>query len=362
MKNKILLGVFVVLLVGVAIIQTPGAALTEPEDVSILVLLGYGFGWSYFEFLEVVQPWGCDVTVTGNTSHIQSCLNRVDVSVDADILISEIDREDLSQFDVLFVPSGGHWQDLINTESALNLIQMAYEEGLIISGICIGVLPVAASNITEGKFVTGHNYCYPYVRDSGGAMLPFMRVVSDGQIITGDNGAGPPSGFEGAPHYDLCVAIMKDLFGYSYFESISIHSVLEEGDTVYYFNVTTSGSIHLFDDVSTADIAEVTALLHTADNDTVIAEVNLSDPESDSIFTGNVTGLQEDDYVVDLQIQDANISVEVVRDALSFTAENLTNTQTPGDWILSMETIAIVGAGALALVMIVVFWRSKSRP
>jgi len=358
MKNKVLLGVFIVLLIGAVIIQTPEAVLTEPEDVSILVLLGYGFGWSYFEFLEVVQEWGCDVTITGNTSHIQSCLNRVDVSVDADIL----NREDLSQFDVLFVPSGGHWQDLIDTESALNLIQMAYEEGLIVSGICIGVTPVAASNITEGKFVTGHNYCYPYVSDSGGMMLPFMRVVSDGHLITGDNGGGPPTGFETAPHYDLCVAIMKELFGYSYFESISIRSVLENDDTVYYFNVTTSGSIHLFDDVTTADIAEVTALLHTADNDTVIAEVNLSDPESDSIFTGNVTGLQEDDYIVDLQIQDANISVEVVRDALSFTAENLTNTQTSGDWILTIETITIAGVGVLALVVIVVFWRSKSRP
>lgn len=361
MKNKVLLGLLVVLLVSVVIIQTPDAALTEPQDVSILVLLGYGFGWSYFEFLEVVQEWGCNVTVIGNTSHIQSCLNRVDVSIDADILISEIDREDLSQFDVLFVPSGGHWQDLINSEPALNLIQMAYEEGLIISGICIGVTPVAASNVTEGKFVTGHNYCYPYVRDSGGTMLPFMRVVSDGHIITGDNGGGPPTGFEGAPHYDLCVAIMKELFGYSYFEGISIRSVLEEDDTVYYFNVTTSGSIHLFDDVATAEIAEVTAFLHTSDNDTVIAEVNLSDPEHDSIFIGNITGLQEYDYIVDLQIQDANISVEVVRDALSFTAQNLTNTQTTTGEILTIEAITIGGLGALAVVVLVVIWRSKHR-
>jgi len=362
MKNKMLLGVVVVLLISVMMVQTPEAVLTEPDDISILVLLGYSFGWSYFEFLEVVEEWGCSVTVTGNTSYLQSCINHEDMSIEADILIDDIDQEFLSQYDVLFVPSGGHWQNLINTESALNLIQMAYEEGLIISGICVGVAPIAAANVTEGKYLTGHNFCYPYIRDSGATQLPFMRVVSDGQFITGDNGEGVSNGFESAPHYDLCVAMMKTLFGYTYFEDISVQSVFEGNHTVYYFNVTTSGPIHLFDDVTTAEIAEVTALLHTSDNETVIAEVELSDPENDSIFIGSVTGLLEEDYIVDLQIQDANISMEVVRDALSFTAQNLTNTQTAsGVGILSIETIAIAGLGAVAIVVLVVVWRNKSR-
>ena len=193
MRNKVLLGIFVALLVSSMLVQTPQAVLTEPDDVSFLILLGYAFGWSYFEFLEIVEGWGCDVTVTGNTSHLQSCLNREDRSIEADILISDIEREDLSQYDVLFVPSGGQWHDLIATESALNLIKMAYEEGLVVAGLCIGVTPVAASNITEGKMVTGHNFCYPYVSASGGTLFPFMRVVSDGRLITGDNGDGPVS-------------------------------------------------------------------------------------------------------------------------------------------------------------------------
>lgn len=363
MKNKMLLGLLVVLLVSVVIIQTPDAVLTEPQDVSILVLLGYGFGWSYFEFLEVVQDWGCDVTVTGNTSHLQSCLNRADRSVEADILISDIGREDLSQYDVLFVPSGGHWQDLIHIESALNLIQMAYEEGLIISGICVGVTPVAASNVTEGKMVAGHNFCYPYIRNSGGTMLPFMRVVSDGQLITGDNGGGPPNGFETAPHYDLCVAIMKELFGYSYFESMAIHPVLEGNDTIYHMNVTTSGQIHLFDGVTTTEITEVTAKLHTSDNETIIAEIDLTDNDNDSVFIGSITGLELGDYVVDLEIVDANISMEVVRNALSFTADDITTSTTTSDSLLSVETIAIAGVVTVSVVIILaVMWRRRQGP
>ena len=365
MKNKVLLGVLVVILVGSLLVQTPEAVLTEPEEVSILVLLGNAFGWSFFEFIDIVQDWGCDVTITGNTPQIESCLNLPARPVDADILISEISREDLSQYDVLFVPSGGHWQGLVNTESALNLIQMAYEEGLIISGICIGVAPVAASNVTEGHVVAGHNFCYPYVDASGGTILPFKRVVSDGQLITGDNGAGPPAGYEGAPHYDLCVAIMKTLFGYSYFEDMTIQPVLEGNDTVYYLNVTTSGQIQLFDDVTTAEITEVTAMLHTTDNETVIAEVDLTDPENDSIYIGSITGLELDDYVIDLEILDANVSMEFFRDALSFTAENITTpttSSTVSDGILTVETIAIVGGIALAAVVVIVIWRRKSRP
>jgi len=367
MRNKVLLGVLVVILVGSLLVQTPEAVLTEPEEVSILVLLGHAFGWSFFEFMDVVQDWGCDVTITGNTLVIQSCLNREARPVETDILISEIASEDLSNYDVLFVPSGGHWHDLIASESALNLIKMAYEEGLIISGICIGVTPIAASNITEGHVVTGHNFCFPYVHDSCGTILPFMRVVSDGQLITGDNGAGPPAGYEGAPHYDLCVAIMKSLFGYSYFKDMTIQPVLEGNDTVYYMNVTTSGQIHLFDDVTTTEIIEVTAMLHTSDNETIIAEVELSDPENDSIFVGSITGLELDDYVVDLEIQDANVSMEFVRDALTFTAENITTTTestttTAGDAILPVETIVVVGIATFGVIVLIVIWRRKSGP
>jgi len=365
MRKKVLLGVLIVILVGSLFIQTPDAVLTEPEEVSILVLLGHAFGWSYFEFMDVVEAWGCDVTITGHTSQIESCLNLAASPVDADILISEISREDLSEYDVLFIPAGGSWQDLVNSEPALNLIQMAYEEGLIISGICIGVSPIAASNVTEGHVVTGHNFCYPYVHDSGGTLLPFFRVVSDGQLITGDNGDGFPAGYEGAPHYDLCVAFMKTLFGYSYFEDMTIQSILEGNDTVYYMNVTTSGQIHLFDDVTTTEITEVTAMLRTSDNETIIAEVELTDPESDSIFVGNITGLEEDDYVVDLEIQDANVSMEYVRDALAFTAENITTTTTTttvADGILTVETVAIIGVATLAALVLIVVWRRKSGP
>jgi len=365
MRNKVLLGVLVVILVSSLLVQTPEAVLTEPEEVSILVLLGHAFGWSYFEFMDVVQDWGCDVTITGNTSVIQSCLNLEARPVEADVLISEIAREDLNQYDVLFVPSGGHWQDLVNSESALDLIQMAYEEGLIISGICIGVNPVAASNVTKGHVVAGHNFCYPYVHDSGGTLLPFMRVVSDGQLITGDNGEGFPAGYEGAPHYDLCVAIMKSLFGYSYFEDMTIQPILEGNDTIYHMNVTTSGPIHLFDDVTTAEITEVTAKLHTSDNETVIAEVDLSNPENDSIFVGSISGLELDDYIIDLEILDANVSMEFVRDALSFTAENITTSTTSTsvtDGILTVETIAVVGVSILVAVVLIVVWRSKSGP
>ena len=134
-------------------------------------------------------------------------------------------------------------------------------------------------------------------------------------------------------------------------------------------NVTTSGSIHLFDDVTTAEISEVTAKLHTSDNETIIAEIDLLDPENDSVFSGSIAGLEVDDYVIDLEIVDANVSMEFVRDAIAFTAENLpttstttssTTTTTVTDPSLTVEMIAIGGVAVFAVVILVVILRRRA--
>ena len=361
MAKKVLFGLLVIMLLSSALIQAPQADLVDPESISVLMILGYSFGWSYFELLDILQEWGCDITTTGVTSHLQSCVNKEDRSIYADILVSEIEREDLGQYDVLIVPSGGHWQNLLETQSILNLITMAFEEGLIVSGVCVGVAPIAAANVTEGKLATGHDFVYPYIRDSGGTWLRYTSVVSDGNVITGDNGIGFLHGYEVAPHYDLCVAIMRKLFGISYFEDVITQIEQNGTDSVYYMNVTTSGPIHLFDNVTTPEISEVTAKLHMPDNDTVIATMDLTDNDNDAVFEGNITGVDLDDCIIDLEITDANVSMEVVRDASSFDAENITRTRRTT--YSSLETIVIVGiATGLLVVFLAIFWRRKSGP
>lgn len=367
MKNTIVLGLFFVMMISSVLIETPSAVITEPEDVSVLIVLGDKFGWSYFELLEILQDWKCDITTAGPISHLESCANQPPRPIDVDVLFSDINREDLDQYDVLLVPSGAQWQTLIHTSSALSLINTAYEEGLIVSGICVGVIPLAVANVTRDRLVASHNFAYPYVKESGGKTLPFMRVVSDGNVITGDNGGGEPAGYESAPHYELCVAIMKKLFGYSYFQDITVNPELVGNDTVYYISVTTSEPIHLFDNVTTPEITDVVVNLHTSDNDTIIASVNLIQSAEVTTFKGNITGLELDDYIIDLQIIDANVSMEVVQDAALFTAQNITipSTSTTSSATtedrMPIETYALIGAVPIMAIIVFEVWRRRAK-
>jgi hypothetical protein len=359
MKGKTAILGFVVVLLCINSIQTPQTVATvTPEDIDVLAVIGQYFGWSYFELKNTFEGWGCNFVTTGETATVESCLNRPPNPVDTDILVSEIDREAIREYDCLVIGSGGHWQELKNSEPVIELIQMAYEEGLVVGGICTGVIPICYSNVTEGCCVTGHNIVYSYAVDSGAAILPFMNSVVDGQIITGDGGDGVPDGYLTAPHFEFCRAIMTKLLGRSYFDSISIHAALDGDETVHHINVTTSGPMDLFSNVSTPEIAEVIAKLHTEENNTIIAEAELSDFDGDAVLTGNITGLEEGRYVIDLDIVDSNTSLEVIRDVLTFNASYVEPTTPPGI-PLTMEQVLLVGMAAAAVVVVLAIWRRK---
>jgi hypothetical protein len=369
-RNIATIGFIVVLLCCSSIGIPKTIATVTPEDIDVLAVIGYSFGWSYFELKDIFEGWGCNFRTTGENETVQSCLNKPPNPVDTDILVSEIDRDVIRQFDCLVVPSGGHWADLKNSEPVIELIQMAYEEGLVVGAICIGVVPVCYSNVTESRFVTGHNMVYSYARDSGATILPFMNAVIDGQIITGDGGDGVPDGYLSAPHFEFCRAVMMKLLGFSYYESISVQSSLSGNETVHHINVTTSGPMDLFGNVSTPEIAEVTAKFHTEDNNTIIDEVELSDLDGDALFTGSISDLAPGRYEIDLHIIDANVSLEVISDALTYDAINIEPTTTPTgtspttsptgtEEPLTVETLVIAGAAAVVVVVVLIIWRRR---
>lgn len=361
MKRSVVLLSVLVMLICVSSVQIPHTVATvTPEDVSVLAVIGYSFGWSYFELRDFFVGWGCDFTTTGETEIVESCVSKPSSPVETDILVSEIDREVIRQFDVLVVPSGGHWQDLRYSEPVIELIQMAYDEGLVIGGICVGVVPIAFANVTFHRVITGHDIVYTYAVLSEATMHPLMNSVTDGNIITGDGGDGVPDGYETAPHYEFCRAIMMKALGYTHFQDVSVEPVLNGDETVYSINVTASESTTLFSNVTTPEVTEVTAKFHTETNETIIAQTDLSNLEGSTLFMGNITGLEPGRYVIDLHIFDANVSLEVVRDALTFDAVNLEPTTSPGPGApLTLETTVIVGAVTIITIVALVIWRKK---
>jgi putative intracellular protease/amidase len=330
---------------------------SELEDFNVLAVIGYSFGWSYFLLEEIFESWGVGFYVTGETETVQSCINRAPRPVDVDILISDIDREIISNYDCLIKPSGGHWTGLCVSTPVLDLISMAYEEGLIVSGICTGTAPIARADIVNGTYVTGHTFTGQHVRAFDGILKSLARIVTDRHIVTGSGGSGVQSGFEVAPHYDLCVAVMKELLGQSYFVEATATPVPSNLESKRVLNVVTSGQLEVFDNVTTAEMDEVIARIHPMDNASDVTEIELTMHEDGVTFSGNVSDLELGEYNVNLEIQDQNRSLEIVRNATSFTLEDFTTTSTTGLEIPIFATAAVMAVVGVVVVVVGVIWK-----
>lgn len=319
------------------------------EDITVLTVIGFSFGWSYFELKTIFERWGVNFTTTGETETVQSCVNRAPRPVDVDILISEIDETVINEFDVLIVPSGGHWQGLCQNQAVLDLINLANNNGLIMSGICVGVAPLAAAgDILNGTKVAGHSFTGFDVRQAGGIIDPLKRVVVDGRIITGGRGGGPEGGgFDAAPHYDLCLEIVRTLLGESYLQEVEI-----VGNSI---SVSTRTSSVLFSNVSTLDIEEVRAIIYPVENQTDVKTIILNATDVAGEFTGIFSGLEIRSFSVDLELETNNRTMEIQRNVsqFDFTTSDPGPTETTASPFPLEITIGIVFVGVVVAILLV---------
>jgi hypothetical protein len=165
------------------------------------------------------------------------------------------------------------------------------------------------------------------------------RVITDGRIITGGPGGGPPVGYENAPHYDLSLEIVRYLLGETYLEEISFGDA-SSGKLV---SVSTDSGDVLFEDVSTLEVEEVRAKIYPVANVTDVRTIFLNTTDGTGEFTGVLSDLEEGLYSVDLEIETYNRTVEILRNVSQF---NYTTTDTesavPWEIILGLSSIGIV--------------------
>lgn len=173
----------------------------------IMILAANSVGDTYFPAKKQFEYWGWTVTTTGLTPQVTSCLNTNPRPVPVDILISEVNNNILSQYDCVFIPSGGHWSALLNDPTTLNLIVEAYSLGLIISSLCVGIRVLAAADIVNGVRIAYDSNSATQVTVAGGITV-VARVVTDQRIVTGTTGGGFTGGGASlAPTIEVCEAI-----------------------------------------------------------------------------------------------------------------------------------------------------------
>jgi putative intracellular protease/amidase len=173
----------------------------------VIILAANGVGDTYFPAKRYFGFWGWKVTTAGLTPSVTSCLNTNPRPVPVDIVISEVTENILAEYDCVFIPSGGHWSALLNDPTTLNLILDAYNMGLIISSLCVGIRVLAAADIVDGIRIAYDVNSATQVTAAGGITVD-ARVVTDQRIVTGTTGGGfTGGGATLAPTLEVCEAI-----------------------------------------------------------------------------------------------------------------------------------------------------------
>ncbi len=373
MKAKGLVLISLILLVAVfsGPLLIPTADGQEVTDVKVLMIVTEEFGWNYFDAKEILESWGVNVTTVAHAldTDVASCNNRPVRGTTADFLLSEVENDIVTEFDALFIPSGGHWFGLILSTRVLEFISYAHGHGVIIATTCIGNRVVAESNeIVNGTSVV--NYINPNsftaMVDAGAIIRYGYDTVTDNRIITGDSGGGPPpdgEGYLGAPTSEICVAIIREALGYSYVEQAGVLPLVGESGTSFNISVdvtdldTELGSLSVVD----TNITEVQARIFTEENRTLIDTIELTDADEDWTFEGSFTGTVNGEYTIDIEVEDTNSTLEVEREAASFTVGIVPTNTTTGTTGLALDPLLIGGAlaGGLVLVVVVVFVKKR---
>ncbi|UCE09277.1 MAG: DJ-1/PfpI family protein [Candidatus Thorarchaeota archaeon] len=325
--------------------QAQGIANAQLEDISVIVIVTDGVGYSYFEIKELMESWGCNVTTAGLEMEVTACPNRDPIPVSADILVENMSREMISEYDCVIIPSGGNWPILSTHPHVNELVSTAYEEGLVVGSLCIGLVPLARmDNLLNGTKVVSFVMSNSYVRNAGGIPVSGVRVISDKRVVSGGAGGGlQGGGYTAAPIREFCTTIVKEVLEYSHLAEITVEQLADQSGE-YSIRVGTADFIEMCPGVNCSDVSEVTAFVHQRGNATNNQTVELFDEFGNGTYTGTFTQEGLGTFDVDVEIEDEDRILEVIRNATSLNIE-----MPPGDYTFYL---VIGGIGLAALVVV----------
>ena len=146
----------------------------------VYMLLGTGFEETEaIAPLDLLRRAGVDVLTVGVTG--KTVYGSHKIGVEADITI---DQMDLTNLEMIILPGGlGGVASARASQSALDALRFAWENGKFVAAICAGPTVLADLGITDGKDAT----CYPGCESGMGSanMIPGAAWVRDGKLITG---------------------------------------------------------------------------------------------------------------------------------------------------------------------------------
>ena len=145
----------------------------------VYIILGKGF-----EEIEAIAP--CDILRRGGVEVKFAGIDGLEITggngitVKADCTVEEMDLEAM---ELIMLPGGlGGVNSILGSETAMNAVKYAYEQGKFVTAICAAPTVLAKLGITDGRKAT----VYPGMEGQmGSACMVDANAVRDGKVLTG---------------------------------------------------------------------------------------------------------------------------------------------------------------------------------
>lgn len=294
---------------------------TDLSEIKVLIFVADYIGYSYFELRDILQEMGVIITTVGLTSQHFACTNRGEnpIFIDTNITVKQITEDLLTDFDALLIPSGGYWSSMLVQDNLHDLITMAYNKGLVIGSICVGMAILSESEIINGVHMVAHDSATNYLENSGAIIEYYSRVIRDKRIISGGSGGGlTGGGYLTAPHRELCETVLREILGYSYLSKLNI----VQKSSNYTLTVSLFKQNNLTGNA--IDFYRVRAIL-TNNQGTEVKTYSFS-PEKENSYDAQITDLPTGKYSVSIEIKTNESIIEIERDVGSIKS----GTRIPG--------------------------------
>jgi hypothetical protein len=183
-KKSLVIGLVAALVLTAIMQQQPSwrANAVPEEPVDILLIMDHDYGANVPFIITIFERYGWNFTTTGLDETLVSCA-YLGETLDVDILLTDI--VDITQFDAISIMPGESHEQLRTTQAALDLIQEAMAQNLVVSAWCRAVRVLAAADVLDGKNITGHSdYESEYIA-AGATFNELVPPVIDGSLVTG---------------------------------------------------------------------------------------------------------------------------------------------------------------------------------
>ncbi|MBN1330338.1 MAG: DJ-1/PfpI family protein [Candidatus Heimdallarchaeota archaeon] len=308
------------------------------EDMKVVLIIGTYFGDSYFWLKEQFEAFGCEVTTAGTTSLVASCPNKPQRPVAPNISVYDMTQEIIKGYDCIIIPAGAHWNNLIFNTAVHNILNIAYDEDLIVGGFCIGSLVLAyADDLVVGKKVCYYSGSYTKMTEVGAEIVYGTGVVSDQRLITAGTGVYNSTNVN---VYPFSVAISKTFLGLSGIANIKVTPTRGSINETYTISAEVSDLKNIFGVNYSNAIEHLKGTIHSKNEETEDKDVYLYDLDKDDIFVANYTSTVKGPFTIDFEIEGDSYGIEIFRNAVDFKVKALSGF----NWLIAIPVMfSLVG-------------------